>query len=149
MIFLSSICELGSQKRISLGRAAITLAMTEDRDEEESCKKLLSAQGYKVVATEVSGQLMEAQQKIIKNTVTAAVNTKLISNDRRQIHSINHAVLEAMQGVVTASNAPNPSLKLKIAVVTDNEWVAVGMFGYSALYFSTNQEKCGLGIMSL
>jgi len=123
--------------------------MTETREEEENCKKVLTAQGYKVVATEVSGQLMEAQQKIIKNAVTAAINTKLIDNDKKHIHSINHAVLEAMHGVVTTSNAPNPSLKLKISVVTDGDWVAVGIFGYSALYFSTNQEKCGLGVMNL
>ena len=140
---------LNENKQLSLGRAAVCLAMTESRDEEDSYKEIINNQGFKAVATEVSGKLNEILSKIIKNAVTAALNTNLIANNSRYVHAINHAVLEAMHGIVTSPVSPNPSLKLKISVVTDGQWVAVGIYGYSALHFTTNQEKCGLGVMHL
>ena len=56
-----------SGKKLSLGRAAIYLAMTEDRQKEDQEKERLLAMGYSVVATEVTGTLAEFKQKIIKN----------------------------------------------------------------------------------
>ena len=40
-------------------------------------------------------------------------------------------------------------LALKIAIVRNTHWIAVGMFGESAMHPLTNHERCGLGIMHL
>lgn len=136
-------------KQISLGRAALLLAMTEDRKEEEEVKKWLASIGYtKAVATEVSGTLHEFKQKVVKNAVAAALNTGVIENAPEKIHSVVHAALEALCGIQVVSMA-NPSLKVKMSIVSDQKWVAVGMFGVSAAYPSTNHERAGLGVMHL
>lgn len=136
-------------KQISLGRAALLLAMTEDRKEEEEVKKWLASVGYtRAVATEVSGTLHEFKQKVVKNAVAAALNTGVIENAPEKIHSVVHAALEALCGIQVVSMA-NPSLKVKMSIVSDQKWVAVGMFGVSAAYPSTNHERAGLGVMHL
>jgi hut operon positive regulator len=136
-------------KQISLGRAALLLAMTEDRKEEEEVKKWLASIGYtRAVATEVSGTLHEFKQKVVKNAVAAALNTGVIENAPEKIHSVVHAALEALCGIQVVSMG-NPSLKVKMSIVSDQKWVAVGMFGVSAAYPSTNHERAGLGVMHL
>ena len=137
------------ERKLTLGRAAMFLAMSEDRESEEDYRNRFLKLHYKSVATEVSGPLLETQQKIIKNAVTAALNTRIIENNQRSIHSIIHTVLEALQGIVVVPVAPNPSIKVKIALVTDGEWVACGIFGLSALHHFSNHERAGLGIMHL
>lgn len=132
-----------------MGRAALILAMTENREREEEVKKWLGLMGYpKAVATEVSGNLSEFKQKVVKNAVTAALNTGVIDNEPEKVHSVVHAALEALCGIELLSMA-NPSLKVKLAIVTDDKWLAGGMFGMSAAYPSTNHERAGLGIMHL
>ncbi len=135
--------------RVSIGRAAMLLAMSQDREEEETLKAWLRTKGLdKVVATEVSGQLADFKQKVVKNAVAAALNTGVVGNDPRHLHGVNHAVLEAAQGILLAAMA-NPSIKVKLAIVSNGGWVAVGMFGVAALHLATNHERAGLGIMHL
>ncbi|QGP91631.1 hypothetical protein MGLY_09720 [Neomoorella glycerini] len=125
------------------------LAMTDDREEEESIKEWLASIGYKkAVATEVSGPLADFKQKVMKNAVAAALHTGIIENDPRKLHGLVHAVLEATQGILIAALA-NPSIKVKMGIVTDDKWVAVGMFGVTALHVCTNHERAGLGVMHL
>jgi hut operon positive regulator len=136
------------EKQLSLGRATMYLAKTEDRQKEDQEKEKLLAMGYSVVATEVTGTLAEFKQKIIKNTVTAAIKTKVIEDIPKGHHGLVHAITEAMQGVLI-SHLANPSMKVKVSVVSDGDWVAVGIFGVAALSISTNHERCGLGVMHL
>lgn len=137
------------QKRVSLGRAALLLAMTEDRETEEEVKKWLASRGYtRAVATEVSGTLYEFKQKVVKNAVTAALNTGVIAEEPGEIHSVVHAALEALCGIEILAMA-NPSLKVKMAIVSDGKWLAVGMYGMSAAHPTSNHERAGLGVMHL
>lgn len=124
------------------------LAMTEVREEEERIKEVLTSLGYQNIATEVSGPLADFKQKVMKNSVAAALHTGLIENDPVQIHGLVHAALEASQGILIAALA-NPSIKVKMAIVTDGKWIAVGMFGVTALHVLTNHERAGLGVMHL
>lgn len=134
---------------MSIGRAAMLLAMTENREEEAKTKDWLASIGYeKSIATEVSGPLTDFKQKVMKNAVTAALHSGIIRDEANQIHAVCHAVLEAVQGVLVI-NLGNPSMKIKTAIVSDGLWIAVGMFGLSALHIHTNHERAGLGIMHL
>ncbi|NLT49101.1 MAG: hypothetical protein GXX92_11885, partial [Clostridiales bacterium] len=94
----------------SLGRLAVLLAMSENREEENLWKELITKQNYKCVATEVSGTLDDFLNNVIKNAVTAALRTNVIEQSVKDIHAINHAVLEAMNGVIPTSMAPNLNL---------------------------------------
>lgn len=132
----------------TLGRSAILLAMAQDRAEEDKIKDWLASCGYNAVATEVAGSLEDFKQKVIKNSLTAAVNTKIIKDEPRQQHALVHAVMEATNGVLV-SHLANPSLKIKVGIVADKKWVAVAFFGYAALSIPTNHERVGLGIMHL
>ncbi|HZK53422.1 MAG TPA: HutP family protein [Desulfosporosinus sp.] len=134
---------------ISLGRAAMMLAMTTDREEEESMKDYLKSKGMSnVVVTEVTGLFDEYRQKVIKSAVSAALSTKIIRNDPRQIHAVVHATVEANQGVLIA-HLENPSIKMKLGIASANGWIVVAMFGVTALTIATNHERAGLGIMHI
>jgi len=124
------------------------LAMTEDREKEESMKERLLSVGYKAVATEVSGPLSDFKQKLIKNSVSAALNAGVVDNSPQKLHAVVHATLEAVQSILIVSLA-NPSVKVKVSIVTDGLWLAVGMFGSTALHVLTNHERAGLGVMHL
>jgi len=134
--------------KTTLGRAALMLAMTEDREKEESMKERLLSVGYKAVATEVSGPLSDFKQKLIKNSVSAALNAGVVDNSPQKLHAVVHATLEAVQSILIVSLA-NPSVKVKVSIVTDGLWLAVGMFGSTALHVLTNHERAGLGVMHL
>ncbi|WP_339064025.1 HutP family protein [Tepidibacillus marianensis] len=41
------------------------------------------------------------------------------------------------------------SLAVKVAVVRDHHWIAVAMYGLSAIHPITNHHRIGLGIMHL
>lgn len=132
----------------TVGRSALLLAMTEERSGEERVKEWLCACGYNAVATEVSGPLDEFKQKLIKNALTAAIQKKVIKEDPKHQHALVHAVMEAVNGVLI-SHLANPSLKMKVGIVSDGEWLAVALFGYAALSVPTNHERVGLGYMHL
>lgn len=132
----------------TIGRSALILAMAEDRKEEEKIKEWLRSCGYNAVATEVAGPLEEFKQKVIKNSLTAATQTKVIKEDTQQQHALVHAVMEATSGILI-SHLANPSLKVKVGIVSDRKWVCVAIFGYAALSIPTNHERAGLGFMHL
>lgn len=139
----------GKINNISLGRAAMLLAMTLDREEEELMKGYLKSKGItNVVVTEVTGLFDEYRQKVIKSAVSAALSAKIIRNDPRQIHAVVHATIEANQGVLIA-HLENPSIKMKLGVASSKGWVVVAMYGVTALTVPTNHERAGLGIMHI
>ena len=59
-----------------------------------------------------------------------------------------HAAEEAKQGMLF-SMVSSSSLALKIAVVRDDTWIAVAIFGKSAVHYMTNHDRAGLGIMHI
>lgn len=133
---------------MTIGRAAILLAMSEDREQEKSIRENLKKEGYVSVATEVSGPLIDVRQSISKNIVAAAINTGVITNTPTQVHSVIHAMIEAFGGVVSAHNAPRPNLKIKAGIVSDRDWVCVALYALSSYHPSYNHEKIGIGTMS-
>ena len=58
------------------------------------------------------------------------------------------ASLEAITGI-TNHILFDAALKLKMAIVSDGKWVAVALYGDSAIHPITNHERAGLGIMHI
>ena len=134
----------------SVGTAAMLLALTRNMQDEETVKKMLADQGFRFVVTEVGGNsaLSEFQLKTTKAVIGACMNTGLVAKTPTNYHALLHATDEAKRGIVV-NVASSVSVAVKIAVVRDSQWVAVALFGESALHPLTNHDRAGLGIMHL
>lgn len=134
----------------SVATAAMLLALTRTMEDEEAAKQLLFAEGYKYVVTEVGGKsaLTDFQEKTTKAVIGAALNSGIISKSPTNFHALLHATDEAKRGILV-NVASSASLAVKIAIVRDASWIAVALYGESALHPVTNHERAGLGVMHL
>ena len=134
----------------SVGTAAMLLALTRTMEDEETVKKMLSDQRFSFVVTEVGGKsdVAEFQAKTTRAVIGAALNSGLISKTPTNYHALLHATEEAKRGIIV-NVASSVSLAVKIAIVRDARWIAVALFGESALHPVTNHERAGLGVMHL
>lgn len=134
----------------SVGTAAMLLALSRTILDEDTAKKMLSDQGYKFVVTEVGGNsaVSEFQAKVTKAVLGAALNSGIISKTPTNYHALLHATDEAKRGILV-NVASSASIAVKIAIVRDDQWIAVALFGVSAIHPLTNHERAGLGVMHL
>lgn len=134
----------------SVGIAAMLLALTRTMQDEEIVKKMLADQGFRYVVTEVGGNsaMSEFQMKTTKAVIGACMNTGLFTKTPTNYHALLHATDEAKRGIMV-NVASSTSVAVKIAVVRDAQWVAVAMFGESALHPLTNHDRAGLGVMHI
>lgn len=139
-----------SQSVRTVGTAAMLLALTRTMQDEETLKSMLAGRGYRCVVTEVGGKssLLEFQEKTTRAVIGAALNCGIITKSPTNYHALLHATEEAKRGIMV-NVATSASLAVKIAIVRDDAWIAVALFGESALHQMTNHERAGLGIMHL
>ena len=131
-----------------IGYFALRLAISQTMREEEELKSEYVRQGLRVMVTEVGGNTKrDFQEKISRSVLGAALNGGIIKKESREIHALFHAAEEAKRGglINTASEA---NLALKVSIVRSAGWIAVGIFGESAIHPMTSHERCGLGIMN-
>lgn len=134
---------------LGLGRKALLLAMTETDAEEESYRRTLSLQGFRCVATEVGGSSEgDFQQKMARAVIGAALNSGLVEKEPRSVHALVHASEEAKRGLIV-NVASSVNLAVKVAIVRNDKWVAVALFGSSSLHSLSCHERVGLGVMHL
>ncbi|MDD4320946.1 MAG: HutP family protein [Acidaminococcaceae bacterium] len=133
-----------------VGSAAMALSLTNSILDENQVKQFLLENGYLCAVTEVGGNTLQEtfQEKTTKAVIGAALNNNIVEKEAYQIHAILHATMEAKQGIlVNVSTSAN--IAIKIAIVRKEGWVAVAMFGESAVHHLTNHERAGLGIMHI
>lgn len=135
--------------KIPVGKAAMLLVLTANRQEESEVKAELKAQyGYDAVVTEVGGVLRDVKDRVVKNVVNAALNSGILEKKSTHIHPLIHATVEAERGMMF--DAPtDSSIVMKVAIVIGKEWLAVAMYGESAIHVLSNHERAGLGIMHI
>lgn len=134
----------------SSGVAAMLLALTRTLHDEELVKEAIRSSGHRFVVTEVGGKTSvdDFQAKVNRAVIGAGLNAGIIEKLPNEIHAIVHATEEAKRGIlVNVSSSAN--LALKIAIVRDEHWISVAMFGQSALHYMTNHERAGLGVMHI
>lgn len=135
-------------KNLNAAKGAILLSVSEDREVEEFIKLNLNKKGFKSAVTEVGGKSSEFNDKIISAVTGAALNNNIIEKRPTSMHALLHATIEAVKSL--SLNIPlDVSLMMKVAIVSDSHWIAVSMFGKSALHPLTNHERMGFGIMHL
>lgn len=134
----------------SPGSAAILLALTQTLYDEERVKQLVAKNGLKAVVTEVGGKtnFYDFNERINRAVIGACLNSGIIEKTSNEIHAVIHAAEEAKRGLLV-SVSTSASLAMKIAVARDEHWIAVALFGKSALHYMTNHERAGLGIMHI
>ena len=134
----------------SVGVAAMLLALTRTLKDEETAKRALTEAGHKFVVTEVGGKTSydDFHEKVNRAVIGASLNSGIIEKTANDIHALIHATEEAKKGIL-ASVSSSASLALEIAVVRGSGWLAVALFGKSALHYMTNHERAGLGVMHI
>lgn len=132
------------------GAAALLLAITQTLSDENRIKQLVAKNGLKAVVTEVGGKtsFYDFNERINRAVIGACLNAGIIEKTSNDIHAVIHATEEAKRGLLV-SVSTTASLAMKIAVARDEHWVAVALFGKSALHYMTNHERAGLGIMHI
>ncbi|KAF0193541.1 MAG: hut operon positive regulatory protein [Bacillota bacterium] len=132
---------------IDAERAAMLLAMSRSMAEEDHIKKsLLLVPGLRLAVSEAGGNSGQIQKKVNLNLLGTAIEKGVISRHPSQVHALLHAILEAKRGVMM--DVPtDASLALKLVVVVRHEWLAVAIFGQSAMHVLTNHWRAGLGVM--
>ncbi|MGJ7919277.1 HutP family protein [Neobacillus sp. LXY-4] len=129
--------------------AAMLLSLTSTLSGEERVKSLLRAEGLKFAVTEVGGKTGgEFQDKVSRSIIGCCLNNNIIHKTSNEIHALLHAVEEAKRGMMV-NVASSVSLAIKVAVVRDDHWIAVAMYGQSAIHPITNHHRSGLGVMHL
>ena len=138
-----------SQKSTGIGYIALRLAMAQTLAEEEQLKSKYRAQKIQFVVTEVGGNTRrDFQEKVTRAVFGAGLNSGLIQKESYEIHALLHAAEEAKRGaIINVSSEAN--MAVKIAIVRRDHWIAVAMFGESAIHPMTEHERCGLGIMHI
>lgn len=134
----------------SVGSGAMVLAMTRGVSDEEKTKHFLEEQGYQRAVTELGGNISYAEfkEKAVRAAIGACLNCGVISKTPNEIHALVHAMEEAKKGIeVNVSSSANVSLK--IAFVRKDHWIAVAMFGESAVHHISNHQRAGLGVMHI
>lgn len=139
----------GDRQANNIGYYAMRLAMSQTLKEEEELKRSLSAKGLHIVVTEVGGNTKrDFQEKASRSILGAALNASLIQKEACEIHALMHAAEEAKRGILV-NTASEANLAVKIAIVRAACWIAVAIFGESAIHPMTSHERCGLGIMNI
>lgn len=142
---------LDKERKPSLERAAILLALTQTREEEEKLRTSLSEMfGICCGVTELGGKVVNLQHtgKLTNSVMSTAFNTGIIPKEARKIHALIHATLEASNSVFTHTNS-NANMALKIGLTTNFEWLAVAIHGRSSLHPLLEHARVGLGVMHL
>lgn len=134
----------------SSGTAAMLLALTQTIYDEEKVKQIVAKNGFKAVVTEVGGRTSfdDFNEKINRAVIGASLNSGIIQKTTNDIHALIHATEEAKKGILV-SVSTSANLAMKIAVARDDTWIAVALFGKSALHYMTNHDRAGLGVMHI
>lgn len=131
--------ELGSR---AVARAAISLAMTMDRDEENDWKQRLLKQDIRSVAADYGGELMPSVKRIVERAVVAAKREGIISDTHHEEGAVAGAAHEAVSQLF--AKAAGLSVGGKIAVARSGEHVAVAIF-FSVGLMHFNEVCVGMG----
>lgn len=100
---------------LQVAKAAIEVAMTENRDEERLCIDRLKQNGISSVAVDIGGDLIASIQKVIERAVIAAKRTGIIPESHIYEGAVAGAAREAITQVVNKGIGLNAGGKIGIA----------------------------------
>ena len=127
-------------------KAALYLAMSDGIAEERRIKDALQEIGWRSVATEVGGISGELSAKVSRALVGAALNSGVVRKNTSEMHALLHAAQEAFRSFIPFGLLET-SIGAKIAIVRNNQWIAVAVAGDTAFHAVAHHERMGVGVM--
>ncbi len=125
---LMSTCKYEHTKgftSIAIGRAALRLAITETREEEQELKKKLAAKGIRSVAVDFGGQFIPSISKIIEHAVVAAQRQQVVAENHIGEGAVLGATQEALEQLKRKASGLNVGGKIGIARYREHLSVAI------------------------
>lgn len=133
-------------KSIDIGRAALRIALTSSRAEEQNVKELLAKQGIKSTAVDFGGDFINSIGKIMERATVAAWRQGLVGKDHLSEGAVAGATHSALEQV--KNKALGFSVGGKIGIARHGEHLCVAIFmGVGVL--NLNELCVGLGHRSL
>lgn len=126
----------------AVARAAISLAMTADREEEASMRRGLGARGIRGAASDFGGDFVSSVLRIIERAVVAAKREGVIAETHQEEGAVAGAARDALTQV--SAKALGLSVGGKIGIAREGEHVAVAVF-FTVGLGHLNEVCVGLG----
>ena len=125
-----------------VAKAAVRLALTSSREDENALKARFAEKGIRVAAVDFGGEFLASVMRIVECTVVAAKREKIIGETHHEEGAVAGAVREAISQIT--SKAIGLNVGGKIGIARHDEHVAVGIFfGIGLLHL--NEVAVGLG----
>lgn len=131
---------------VDVARAAISLAITPSRAEEEKEIVRLREKGIKGVAVDIGGDIINATHIIIERAIIASRKAGLIREEHAQDGAVAGAAREAQAQVIAKATGLNGGGK--IAVCRSGEHISVCIFMSIGMMY-LNEVVMGLGHRTL
>ena len=131
---------------LDIGRAALSMAISTDRQEEQTLRQRLQGRGIQAVAVDFGGEYLSSVKKMIERAVVAAQRQGLIEASHvgeGAVAGATHAALEQITPKAVGLNVGG-----KIGVARYGEHVCVAVYlGVGVLHL--NEVAVGLAHRSL
>ncbi len=131
--------DLGSKE---ICKAAIKMALSDDRQEEAEFKSMFSDKGIKAVAIDFGSEFATAVPKILERSVVAARREGVIGESHAEEGAVAGAAHEALQQIVNKCVGLN--LGGKIGIARNGSHVSVCIFIAIGL-LNLNDVAIGMG----
>ena len=131
---------------VEIGRAAIQIAITASRSEENTVKEILATKGIKSTAVDFGGEFISSIVKIVERAVVAAERQGLITETHVGAGAVAGAAHEALEQIKAKAIGFNVGGKIGIARSGEHLCVAIFM-GVGVL--NLNEMCVGLAHRSL
>lgn len=122
--------------------AAIKLAITANREEENNVRNLLKKEGIKTAAIDYGGEFQTSVAKILERAVVAAKREGVIEESHREEGAVAGAAHEAISQIIDKSIGLN--LGGKIGIARSGEHISVCVF-FAVGLLNLNDVIIGLG----
>ncbi|NLL18744.1 MAG: hut operon positive regulator HutP [Clostridia bacterium] len=123
-------------------RAAIRLAISESRDEENRLKREFKQEGIKTAAVDFGGEYLHSAGKVVERAIVAAKREDIIKETHADEGAIAGAAREALSQIMAKALGFNVGGKIGIARINDHISVAV-FFGIGLVHL--DEVAIGLG----
>lgn len=131
---------IGDSREVA--RAALSLAMTSNREEETALRKSLMERGIRGAASDFGGDYASSVLKIIERAVVAAKREGVIGETHQEEGAVAGAARDAVMQM--SSKALGLSVGGKIGVTREGGHVAVALF-FTVGLVHLNEVCVGLG----
>lgn len=131
---------------IDVGRAALRMAITETRQDENDTRQLLAKKNLQTAAVDFGGEYIPSVKKIIERAVVAAQRQNLVPSNHVGEGAVAGAVRDALEQISAKAVGLNVGGKIGIARHGEHLCVAI-YFGVGVL--NLNEVAVGLAHRSL